>query len=87
LHSQTLTFIDNVLIFEFYILLEEKQTVFVSLTQLVWTMHKICKVRGSNPDHHQKRGKTDIHVPVFPLFVDATKSPSTPSIRLDSIHP
>ena len=29
--------------------------VHVSLTQLVWTMHKICKVRGSNLDHHQKK--------------------------------
>ena len=26
-----------------------------SLTQLVWTMHNICKVRGSNLDHHKKR--------------------------------
>jgi uncharacterized membrane protein len=29
--------------------------ILVSLAQLVWTMHKICKVRGSNPDHHQKK--------------------------------
>jgi len=29
----------------------------VSLAQLVWTMHKICKVRGSNPGHHQKKKK------------------------------
>jgi len=27
----------------------------VSLTQLVKTMHNICKVWGSNPDHHQKK--------------------------------
>ena len=26
----------------------------MSLTQFVWTMHKICKVRGLNPNHHQK---------------------------------
>jgi len=29
--------------------------VLVSLTQLVWTMHNICKVRGSNPGHHKKK--------------------------------
>jgi len=23
--------------------------------QLVWTMHKICKVRGSNLGHHKKK--------------------------------
>ena len=28
--------------------------VLVSLAQLVWTMHNICKVRGSNPGHHKK---------------------------------
>jgi hypothetical protein len=28
--------------------------VLVSLAQLVGTMHKICKVRGSIPRHHQK---------------------------------
>jgi len=28
--------------------------VLVSLARLVGTMHNICKVRGSNPDHHQK---------------------------------
>ena len=28
--------------------------VFVSLTQLIWTIHNICKVRGSNPDHQNK---------------------------------
>ena len=28
--------------------------VLVSLTQLVWTMHKICKVRGLNPGYYQK---------------------------------
>jgi len=27
----------------------------VSLAQLVGTMHNICKVRGSNPGHHQKK--------------------------------
>jgi hypothetical protein len=29
--------------------------VLVSLAQLVWTMHKICKVWGSNLGHHQKK--------------------------------
>jgi hypothetical protein len=29
--------------------------VLMSLTQLVWTMHKIYKVRDSNPGHHQKK--------------------------------
>jgi len=29
--------------------------VLVSLAQLVWTMHKICKVRGSNLGHHKKK--------------------------------
>jgi len=29
--------------------------VLVSLAQLVRTMHNICKVRGSNPGHHQKK--------------------------------
>ncbi|AES79901.1 hypothetical protein MTR_7g074470 [Medicago truncatula] len=29
--------------------------VLVSLAQLVRTMHNICKVRGSNPDHHRKK--------------------------------
>jgi len=27
----------------------------VSLTQLVRTMHNICKVWGSNPGHHKKK--------------------------------
>jgi hypothetical protein len=30
-------------------------SVLVSLAQLVGTMHNICKVRGSNPRHHQKK--------------------------------
>jgi len=29
--------------------------VLVSLAQLVWTMHNICKVRGSNPGHQKKK--------------------------------
>jgi hypothetical protein len=29
--------------------------VLVSIAQLVWTMHNICKVRGSNLGHHQKK--------------------------------
>jgi len=37
------------------ILLNYDLDVLVSLAQLVWTMHNICKVRGSNPDHHQKQ--------------------------------
>jgi hypothetical protein len=28
--------------------------VLVSLTQLTGTVHNICKVRGLNPNHHQK---------------------------------
>jgi hypothetical protein len=28
-------------------------------TQFVWTMHKICKVWGSNPGHDQKKKKQD----------------------------
>jgi len=28
--------------------------VFVSLTQLLGTIHKICKVQDSNSDHYQK---------------------------------
>ena len=32
----------------------KKLFVHVSLAQLVWTMHKICKVRDSNPGHHKK---------------------------------
>jgi len=35
-------------------LLYQLMNVFVSLTQLVGTMHNICKVRSSNPDHHKK---------------------------------
>jgi hypothetical protein len=31
----------------------------VSIAQLVWTMHNICMVRGSNLDHHQKINKTN----------------------------
>ena len=31
------------------------ETVLVSLTQLVRTMHNICKVRGSNIGHHKKK--------------------------------
>jgi len=27
----------------------------MSLTQLVRTMHNICKVRDLNPDHHKKK--------------------------------
>jgi hypothetical protein len=27
----------------------------MNLTQLVRTMHNICKFRGSNPNHHKKR--------------------------------
>ena len=29
--------------------------VLANLVQLVWTMHNICKVRGSNPDHQKKK--------------------------------
>jgi len=29
--------------------------VLVSLPQLVSTMHNIYKIRGSNPDHHEKK--------------------------------
>jgi hypothetical protein len=36
-------------------LLDSTSLVPVSLAQLIWTMHKIRKVRGSNLDHHQKR--------------------------------
>jgi len=32
-----------------------KTFVLVSLAQLVWTMHKICKVRGSNSGHQKKK--------------------------------
>jgi len=28
--------------------------VLVSLAQLVWTMHNVCKVQCSNPGHHYK---------------------------------
>jgi len=31
--------------------------VLVSLAHLIETMHKICKDRGSNPDHHQKKNQ------------------------------
>jgi len=34
---------------------EGRPRVLVSLTQLVETIHNICKVRGSNLNHHKKR--------------------------------
>jgi hypothetical protein len=38
-----------------YLFILKDICVLVSLTQLVWTMHKICKVWGSNLSHHQKQ--------------------------------
>jgi len=38
-----------------YYVVKKKKKVLVSLAQLVRTIHNICKVRGSNPDHHQKK--------------------------------
>jgi len=35
--------------------------VIVSLAQLIQTMHKICKIRGSNPEHHQKVQSSCVH--------------------------
>ena len=40
-------------------ILDPPLVVLVSLAQLVWTMHNICKVQGSNPEHHKKK---DSHV-------------------------
>jgi len=34
--------------------------VFMSLAQLVWTMHNICKVWGSSSDYHKKIIKINI---------------------------
>ena len=31
-----------------------------NLSQLVGTMYNICKVRGSNPDHHQKNNNNNV---------------------------
>jgi len=36
---------------------ENKSFVLVTLTQLVGTMHNICKVLDSNPDHHKKKNQ------------------------------
>jgi hypothetical protein len=47
--------ISHSLIFVFYFKLGVE--VLVNLTQLVGTMYNICKVRGSNPDHHKKKKK------------------------------
>jgi len=47
----------NVLVTLVSIFLFIKGTIFfvpVNLAQLIRTMHNICKVRGSNPRHHQK---------------------------------
>jgi hypothetical protein len=44
--------------YSIYLFLDFKTPLFlvlVSLTQLVWTMHNICKVWGSSPDHHKKK--------------------------------
>ena len=38
------------------ILLKRGIVVLVNLTQLVRTMHNICKVWGSNLSHHKKKG-------------------------------
>lgn len=35
--------------------LNRNKKVLVNLAQLVYTMHKICKVRGSNPGHQKKK--------------------------------
>jgi len=39
----------------FLIFLEWMVKVLVSIALLVWTMHNICKARGSSPDHHKKK--------------------------------
>ena len=36
--------------------------VLVSLTQLVGTLHNICRIRGPNPEHHKKKKKKNSHI-------------------------
>jgi hypothetical protein len=43
-------------------------SVIVNLTQLVRTMHNICKVRGSNLDHHKKKAIESVCCCYFALF-------------------
>ena len=52
-----------------------------ALAQLVGTMHKICKVRGSNPNHYKKKRYTNFYttkkdIPTFCF------SPSKICVRL-----
>ena len=38
-----------------YNVISRATSVLVSLAQLIGTMYKICKIRGSNSGHHQKK--------------------------------
>jgi hypothetical protein len=49
-------------------MLNTKLPILVSLAQLVGTMHNICKVRCSNPGHHQKNTKLPERVSNEELF-------------------
>ena len=44
---------------------KKHEKVLVSLAQLVWIMHNICKVCGSNPNHHKKKNEKVQHLGHF----------------------
>jgi len=50
--------------------------VFVSLAQLIGTMHNICKVQGSNSDHYQKEKKIIYNAYLIATFTRARFSHS-----------
>ena len=49
-----------------------QKTVLVSLAQLVRTMHNICKVWGSNLDHHKKKYNPK-NLTIFSDYIIRTK--------------
>jgi len=54
------------LLYRFSPLLYTYKVVIVSLAQLVWTLHNICKVRDSKSGHHQ-----NIHLQSYKLIQES----------------
>jgi len=46
---------DNFFLRQLICIIINQNMVIVSLAQLIWTMHKICKVWGSNPRPQKKK--------------------------------
>lgn len=41
--------------FVLFLVFRNKLSVLVNLAQLIWTMHNVCKIRGSNPGYQKKK--------------------------------